>query len=92
MASWKKLAEANRHWRDGMSRVAEQQARVEEIERRGEDATRSRELLAILEQVVLATGLVRRRLLQEVRQATPEMTNGEPQRPPLRFPKSHRLD
>ena len=86
MAAWKKLAEINRHWRDGLNRVAKQRARVEEIELGGGDATRSRELLAILEEAVLATGTVRKQLIQEVRLATPE-ANGDP-RPPLRS-RSH---
>ena len=72
MAAWKKLAEINRHWRDGLDRVAKQRARVEEIKLGGGDATRARELLAILEEAVVETGTVRKQLLQEVRLATPE--------------------
>ena len=81
MASWEKLAEADRHWRDGMSQVAEQRARIAELERRDGDATRLRHLLAILEEAVLLTGAVRDRLLREIRMATPSMNDGDLRRP-----------
>ena len=45
-----KLEQARRHVREAGSRLAEQQARIAEMERDGHKVTRSRELLATIEE------------------------------------------
>jgi hypothetical protein len=66
MGSWGELAKTNRLWRDGKRRVAEERARIDRLDTRGEDVARARELLEILEEAVLALEETRRRLMLEV--------------------------
>lgn len=69
-SAWDQLAKTNRHWRAGKRLLADERARVERLATRGDDPSRSREALQILEEAVMALEDSPRKLMLEVEVGT----------------------